>query len=564
MNPINKLWEGPPKIVFALDIGIKYTQVACSFLRSGEDISLRRVTQWPGREFPMRYGNVATAVYYDSNNKMMATGDETSLPDIQDRAEDNGWKLVRHFPQHLYRPSLQEHLPEREELPTGLSLETVYADYIKYLMKHARQYFFDFSLDGEIVWSRYSKDMTIAFTVPYSWSFREHGFLRDAFLEAQPEFTGSFRHFDGFTIVRMGWSTIMDGVKKYLKETLGGHLEDREEVDEYATKGTMDFEWKRTFGQFALGKQYHIEIAGPRFHRPRMNIRRGRMILQRCGAFANLHVFVVVYLGKFSEDLQSSFDPCINAITTEVDAQVSANGHNVKLIITLGDLTESPYLKQTLAQKLQTSGSKCDIYSSELGNIRNTSCGAVVWAAFHNNLSPMTVAPGLSFGILIGERFDQSNPDHQGRKVYVGHGGFGVVANRWSEVGKAVELTNGKPNLRRRLVRTLKGSRGTSPGTQIFRCDIWGYMGSLGAEGENASWAKDENGRINKGFRNLCRIEVDLGVWSGTLTQKYTRNKPRDAVEFDLVIEPSESCYHAYIEWKEEEHLKRSKPTLLQ
>ncbi|CCO36664.1 hypothetical protein BN14_10806 [Rhizoctonia solani AG-1 IB] len=595
MNPINKLWEGPPTLVFALDIGIKYTQAACSFLRTGEDISLRRVTQWPGRELPMRHGSVATALYYDSNNKLMATGDETSLPDIQDQAEDNGWKLVRHFPQQLYRPSLQEHLPKREELPAGLSLKTVYADYIKYLMNHTRQYFFDFSLDGEIVWSRYSNDMTIAFTVPYSWSFREQGFLRDAFLEAQPEFRGSFRFVDqgeamiygsmldnptaidtlsslpsGSNVVlcnsqdaltevvtyrvdasRAGWSTIMDGVKKYLKETLGGYLEDREEVEEYASKGAMDFEWKRTFSLFALGAQYHIEIAGPRFHRPKMNVRRGRMIVQRCDTLFDLLMVGIIHFGGFSADLKSSFDPCVGAVVTEIDAQVSEC--DTKLIITLGDLTESPYMQKTLTQKLQTSSSICGIYHSELSNIRNTSCGAVVCAAFHNNLSPGTVIPGLSFGILIGERFDELNPEHQGRKVYAGHGGFGVVANRWSEIGKAVELANNEASFRRKLVRTLKRSRGSTLTTQVFKCDIWGHTINKGAEGENTNWAKDEKGRcqINEGFRKLCRVEVEVGDWMGTLTQKYVRNKPKDSIELDLVIEQDELCYRAYIEWKE-------------
>ncbi|CAE6466428.1 unnamed protein product [Rhizoctonia solani] len=596
MSALNKVWDGPPRIIIALDIGIKYTQVAYALLRTGEDISLRRVAQWPGREFPMRNGSVATALYYDSDNEVKAAGDETSLPDILDQAEDSGWKLVRHFPQQLYPPSHREHLPECETLPTGLSLLSVYAGYIKYLMNHARQNFINYTLDGENAWSIYSRGMTIAFTVPYSWSFKEHGFLRDAFLQADPEFMGSFRFVEqgealiygsmldndtglatlrglssGSNVVmcnsqdawseivtyrvdthipelprfvpingavQAGWLTIVHAVKEYLKSTLGSHIADREEVDDYATKGAIDFEWKRTFSLFTIGKQYHIEIAGTRFHRPSINVRRGRMIVQ-------------------SSDLKSSFDPCVNAIVEEFNKQVSTRD-NVQLVITLGDLAESPYLKQTLAQSLEAIGMNCETYSSDLGNLRNTSCGAVAWAAFHENISPSVADSSLSFGIVIGERFDESNPDHQGRKVYPGHGGFGVVANKWSEIGRAVNLSESGPSFRRKIVRSLGPSREDSLGIRRFKCDIWGFTRSVGTEDKNTGWVKGKDGQINVGFRKLCRVEAELRDWTGVLTQKYTRSKPKDAIELDVIIEASGRCYRAYIEWKEGENRRQS------
>jgi hypothetical protein len=166
-----------------------------------------------------------------------------------------------------------------------------------------------------------------------------------------------------------------------------------------------------------------------------------------------------------------------------------------------------------------------------------------------------------------------------------------------------VELDNNEASFRRKLVRTLKRSRGSTLTTQVFKCDIWGHTINKGAEGENTNWAKDEKGRcmrrmsyvtpltsvagqINEGFRKLCRVEVEVGDWMGTLTQKYVRNKPKDSIELDLVIEQDELCYRAYIEWKEgvsllkrtvnditkisvdsqwvKEHLRQSKPSLLE
>ena len=133
------------------------------------------------------------------------------------------------------------------------------------------------------------------------------------------------------TEVQVGWDTIIDGVREYLKTALGNHLEDREEVDDYATKGAIDFEWKRTFSLFALNKQYHIEIAGTRFHRPKMNIRRGRMIVQRCDTNVGAMYRSNLKLGKISADLKSSFDPCVNAIVKEVDKQVASCANNVRV-----------------------------------------------------------------------------------------------------------------------------------------------------------------------------------------------------------------------------------------
>ncbi|CAE6441732.1 unnamed protein product [Rhizoctonia solani] len=60
--------------------------------------------------------------------------------------------------------------------------------------------------------------------------------------------------------------------------------------------------------------------------------------------------------GMDSVDLKGSFDPCVNAIVTEVDRQVSACEDGAQLVVTLGDLTESPYLKEALKDKLQVGG----------------------------------------------------------------------------------------------------------------------------------------------------------------------------------------------------------------
>jgi hypothetical protein len=79
-----------------------------------------------------------------------------------------------------------------------------------------------------------------------------------------------------------------------------------------------------------------------------------------------------------------------------------------------------------------------------------------MWAASHPNLEPK-----VSFGIVIGARFDLSNPEHRGRRVYRGHGGYGVVANKWSEIIKAVRrLREMSGTVQNTKIKHLAGSNG--------------------------------------------------------------------------------------------------------
>lgn len=68
--------------------------------------------------------------------------------------------------------------------------------------------------------------------------------------------------------------------------------------------------------------------------------------------------------------------------------------------------------------------------------------GALLSAVYHENEAPALIDIELtrSVGILIGERYNEENSDHRGRKVYRGHGGFDVVANKWSEIANLVRF----------------------------------------------------------------------------------------------------------------------------
>lgn len=128
-------------------------------------------------------------------------------------------------------------------------------------------------------------------------------------------------------------------------------------------------------------------------------------------------------------------------------------------------------------------------------------------------------------------------------------------------------------SVRRKLCRSLKPSRKTTPGIDKFSCDIWSFTGSPGGKIINTGWVKDtagqyystrayirhflnnshhNTGHINPGFSKLGCVEAHLDSWKGSLVKKYVATKPKDAIELFLVIEFDGGNFCAHIEWEED------------
>jgi hypothetical protein len=66
------------------------------------------------------------------------------------------------------------------ELPAGVPLSQVYADYLRYLLEHTQQFFEDHILDGKTIWQKYKPTMDVTIAHPNGWGIREQSFLRTA------------------------------------------------------------------------------------------------------------------------------------------------------------------------------------------------------------------------------------------------------------------------------------------------------------------------------------------------------------------------------------------------
>jgi hypothetical protein len=110
----------------------------------------------------------------------------------------------------------------------------------------------------------------------------------------------------------------------------------------------------------------------------------------------------------------------------------------------VGDFGENQYLLRRISQEFnqagcQVSADRLVFQSGYMGSILTaTSTGRLLSAGAIIGATDPVITLEASYGILVGAPYRLSNPEHNGRKVYRGHGGYGIVANKWSEIVKAV------------------------------------------------------------------------------------------------------------------------------
>jgi hypothetical protein len=69
-------------------------------------------------------------------------------------------------------------------LPAGVSIDQVYSDFMKYLMKNAQNSFEQSLPNGAVIWRRLRNTLTVILTTPNGWELYQQGFLRRAAIAA--------------------------------------------------------------------------------------------------------------------------------------------------------------------------------------------------------------------------------------------------------------------------------------------------------------------------------------------------------------------------------------------
>ncbi|KAL5634436.1 hypothetical protein ACGC1H_002480 [Rhizoctonia solani] len=334
-------WNRPPKIILGIDIGTTRSAVSFAYLYPGGSQSLHRVTAWPGQEAQEGESKIPTLVYYDTDKKAVSFGAEALKPEITEKAEDEQWQLARHFKLHLHPNAVKHrHHLRAQPLPVGVTLLTIYTDFMVYLLNHTKDFFESRIINGQKIWEDHHQDMTIVLTHPNGWGLKETAFLRLAAIaahyvpsskaishirfvsEAEASIHFCMFHSDlhnrlkpnsTFVLCDAGESTtdltvysvktaspileleekkapvcvqagsvlVSGEFEKYLVQILD-RIEDldREDRDRYIRSGVKDFEATSQKEFDDVTRQYRVDLGAGRLKREDLGIKRGTLTLE--------------------------------------------------------------------------------------------------------------------------------------------------------------------------------------------------------------------------------------------------------------------------------------------
>ncbi|CAE6471138.1 unnamed protein product [Rhizoctonia solani] len=580
-----EVWTGPPKIILGIDIGATQSAVSFSYLHPGGPHHVIRVTEWPGQPAHTGQGRVPTLIWYDKYKKPVSFGAEALLPEVEEEAEDNGWQRVSLFKLHLHPEAVTKaNKLMMPPLIDGLSLLTIYTDFLRYLLEHIKNFFPNKVLDGRNVWEACHRDMTIVLTHPNGWSFQEQSTLRQAAINAgyisdikansnvvfvsEAEASTHFCLFDSdlytrleanvtFVVCDAGGSTVdttayrvvstkpifqIEEIKSSACTQAGGvfiddafrvHLLpilDRIAYDEdsrkrYLRTGVTHFEEnaKRAFEFENIVKNYRVTLGTGRLVYQQSRIRQGSMTLD-------------------GHTIQGFFDYSARQTVASILQQME---RGCKHLFLVGGFGESRYLRKVVESELLAAGHSCSVHVTNDPYAKAVADGAVVWYG-HNSVTSR--ATRMSYGVTIQVKYDPYDPEHQGRKSYLDATGQYKVHGVWSEIAKKDTIMKVDGAIRRRLHYTFKDP---NPPPDKFKLSI-PLLAIADSEDtmDKYRWSRNKNGCLAKGFEQICTVTADLSGLQGALTKRIS-TRVYYQLDFSVALQFGGTEINASIEWTE-------------
>ncbi|QRV90326.1 heat shock protein 70 kDa 12A [Ceratobasidium sp. AG-Ba] len=175
-------WSKPSQFVVGLDIGTTHSSVTYSHLQQNFRPFNDRVTHWPSRVGLGSSSDAKTPsmLYYDSSNQVKAAGAAVATPAMRLAASRSGWSLVRYFKLQMHPSNMvkNQKFKNLEGLPKDLKIEKVYADMIRYMLNHTRDFFNQ--RNNAVRWEHLAPNMSLVIAHPNGWGLKEQDRLRHA------------------------------------------------------------------------------------------------------------------------------------------------------------------------------------------------------------------------------------------------------------------------------------------------------------------------------------------------------------------------------------------------
>ncbi|KIM23492.1 hypothetical protein M408DRAFT_27841 [Serendipita vermifera MAFF 305830] len=583
-----EIYNGPEAISVAMDIGTTQSGVSFVHFSPGSQSESQMVTQWPDQAYWTDGAKVPSMVSYQ-NGALKACGAE-ALQDF-DEYPDN---VAYWFKLHLNLATISQSRISRSEippLPKGVTIEQVYADLMRYLMVNTQRFFEMTTPNGAEIWARLRDIMVIVLATPNGWDIREQAKLREAAIKASlvtKENAGHLLQFvteaeasvhyalaqhssqwlrnkTVFAVVDCGGSTIdttiyrcMSTSPLSLYETCpsqcvqaGGIFVNRE-----VQKLLEDKLKKSTFDDHEIIKSM-IDVF-EKDVKPKFNGVLSQYEL-KFGTLIDNDLPSGIERGTITlsnEELKPAFDAVVNEITASCSGVIVKQKAEYVLIV--GGFGESPYLRNTLSQKLTP-------YGIQVVTVGDHVKKAAAEGAIISHIKQFVIARAAraTFGGCVRSLYDRSL--HHERKdaieVYPdGSKRVNGTFHAWITKGTVLQGTF-----------AYKLSYHVAwDATSTSKPELAHKLGDIGIEvfswegGNIPIWCKDEHGQILNGMRFICTLNANLSALAGGLQTITGRNGKRFyRVDYDVCVYFGGTRLRAKLQWKEKGILREGPVTIM-
>ncbi|KIM20870.1 hypothetical protein M408DRAFT_333766 [Serendipita vermifera MAFF 305830] len=573
---------GREMVALAFDIGTTSSAVSYTYLYPDDYARANVVTRWPGQPESVGSSKIPTLLAY-RNGECKAVGAEAL-----EHVDDSYYDVAKWFKLHLHPPSMiRSNQPppysslsgassfEIPPLPPSVTIEQVYADFMRYLMVNVERSFEETIPNGAAIWRRLRDAMVIVLTTPNGWDFTQQAVLRNAaikagvvseekaydLLEFVTEGEASVHYVLAysrsktwlvadtlFAVIDAGGSTVDSTLydcksiepKVVLEEACeseciqaGGVFVDRAAElmfkqkltgtkygeDDYIADMVTAFEsrTKRLFDGEVTS--YAVDFGSTRDNDRANGVIKGRLSLS-----------APEIASTFEDVIKRIMDNCLNLL----------RGRKVKYILLVGGFGESAYLRKKLTDLFESQG--VIIVTIEEQTKKAAAEGAAIWYT-KQSVAARIARTALGTG---GSRiYDPKDRAHRERSsltyadvdgsVKIPHG-FGVIIRKGTRMAGDFTIQKFFHAIVRQPEDILR----------TWETSIIAYDGD-----DAPRWMTDANGKQSPYFRRLCDIEADMSGLQKTLQLRHGPQGPYYMIDCTLCIRLGGTKLQARLQWEE-------------
>jgi uncharacterized protein YfcZ (UPF0381/DUF406 family) len=584
----DKLWEGDEQIILGVDIGTTQCAVSYSYLFPGGPQTVQRVLQWPGQGAQKGEAKIPSLIWYDQTGQSRAFGAEAIAPELRETALDETWELAEHFKIHLHPRTIRAHLSPKP-LPHNKTVEEIYADLLRYLCKHAEDFFVDHEIKGKSIWERLRNDAVYVIAHPNGWGIHEQAALRRAAVrsgivaqddadtkvqfvsegEASVHFVAFHsdletrmkpgQHFvvcdaGGSTVdttayvvkqtsptleleetkasacIQAGAIFVNHQAEAYFKQIFRDADYDEEDIKEFTHQAVESFESrKRAF--VSSDDEMMIEVGGHRLSDPAIGIRRG--IKKLPGTLVD---------GFFRKHV----DQIIESLTEQM------SGHHIDHVLLVGGFGDSPYLRRKL-QEGPCASQTINLTLATDSTAKAVADGSVI---FHIKQAVAGRVPRYAFGIPVSTLFNPANPRHHGRTIVRDRAGA-WVPGVWGVIARKDQVVqNGQDISKEFSQHFFKRDANLEIESDIY---VWTGEGLQGPY-----FIHDDDFDLVPGFKRICTVKADLsGIREELVEEPTFQGQSWWWTDFRIGFKFGAVELKAFIIWQEKGIERRAPATIV-